>query len=52
MDAGTIAVYKEALKRYEEFLEGKPVNVTDPDGRTPSKREIKKRVFMMRRVVS
>lgn len=51
MNPETIAVYKEAIKRYELYLDGKPVNVIDPDGRKPSKREIKKRLFMMQLAV-
>jgi len=36
MDAMTKAVYRQAIKLYELYLEGKPINVIDPDGSTPS----------------
>jgi len=52
MDAGTVAVYRLVIQRYEKFLEGKSVNVIDPNGRTPSKKELKKRLFRMRLAVS
>ena len=52
MDAGTISVYREVIKRYEGVFTGEQVNVIDPDGRTPAKREIKKRLFMMKLAVN
>lgn len=44
MDAGTTAVYKEVIRRYELYLAGQPVNVIDPDGSTPSKKVIRLRL--------
>ncbi len=47
MDTGTTAVYREVIKRYEKYLNGEDVNVIDPDGRTPGKKELRMRLAMM-----
>lgn len=51
MDEITTAVYKKAILLYEMYLEGNPVNVIDPDGRTPRKKEIRMRLVMLKEAV-
>lgn len=52
MDSGTIALYKKGIILYEAYLEGRTVNVIDPDGSIPSKKEIKKRLVMMKKAIT
>jgi len=47
----TEAVHRQVIKLYELYLEGKPVNVIDPDGSTPSKEEIRGRVHQLKQVL-
>ena len=48
MDSITVALYRKAITLYELYLAGKPVNVIDPDGSTPSKKKIRIRLQQLR----
>jgi len=51
MDAMTKAVYRQAIKLYELYLEGKPINVIDPDGSTLSRVTLEGRVQQLKAVL-
>jgi len=52
MDNLTIAILKRALGRYEQYLAGEPVNVINPDGSTPSRKQVEMEVKRLRETLA